>query len=57
MASRRYIFVSCIREHAIGHTRAGKVGVATGIGIRVGPIAKLVPAFMVVGLFAAALLF
>jgi len=57
MASRRYIFVSCIGEHAIGHTRAGKVGVATGIGIRVGPIAKLVPAFMVVGLFAAALLF
>ena len=57
MASRRYIFVSCIGEHAIGHTRAVKVGVATGIGIRVGPIAKLVPAFMMGGLFAAALLY
>ena len=57
MASRRYTFVSCIREHAIGHTRAVKVGVATGIGIRVGLVAKVVLAFMMVGLFAAAFLF
>ena len=49
--------MSCIREHAIDHTRAGKVGVATGIGIMVGLVAKVVLAFMMVGLFAAALLF
>lgn len=37
--------------------RAVKVGVSTWIGIMVGLIAKVVLAFMMVGLFAAALLF
>mgnify|MGYP001766842059 FL=1 len=37
--------------------RAVKVGVSTWIGIMVGLVAKVVLAFMMVGLFAAALLF
>ncbi len=37
-------------------SRAVKVGVATWIGIMVGLVAKVVLAFMMVGLFAAALL-
>ena len=38
-------------------SRAVKVGVATWIGIMVGLVAKVVLAFMMVGLFAAAMLF
>jgi uncharacterized protein len=38
------------------HTRAVKVGVATWIGIMVGLIAKVVLAFIMVGIFVAALL-
>jgi hypothetical protein len=39
------------------HARAVKVGVATWVGIMVGLIAKVVLAFMMVGIFGAALLF
>jgi hypothetical protein len=38
------------------HSRAVKVGVATWIGIMVGLVAKVVLAFIMVGIFAAALL-
>lgn len=38
------------------HTRAVKVGVATWVGIMVGLIAKVVLAFMIVGIFLSALL-
>lgn len=38
------------------HTRAVKVGVATWVGIMVGLIAKVVLAFIMVGIFGAALL-
>lgn len=38
------------------HTRAVKVGVATWVGIMVGLIAKVVLAFMMVGIFLSALL-
>ncbi len=38
------------------HSRAAKVGVATWIGIMVGLVAKVVLAFIMVGIFAAALL-
>lgn len=38
------------------HTRAAKVGVATWVGIMVGLVAKVVLSFIMVGIFAAALL-
>ena len=38
------------------HTRAARVGVATWIGVMVGLIAKVVISFIMVGVFAAALL-
>ena len=38
------------------HSRAVKVGIATWIGIMVGVVAKVVLAFIMVGIFAAALL-
>jgi uncharacterized protein YqgC (DUF456 family) len=38
------------------HARAAKVGMATWVGIMVGLIAKVVLAFIMVGIFSAALL-
>ena len=38
------------------HTRAAKVGVATWVGIMVGLVAKVMLSFIMVGIFAAALL-
>jgi uncharacterized protein YqgC (DUF456 family) len=38
------------------HTQAAKVGVATWVGIMVGLVAKVVLSFIMVGIFAAALL-
>ncbi len=37
--------------------RAGRVGVATGMGLLVGAVVKIALAFMMIGLFVAALLF
>ena len=37
--------------------RAGRVGVAAGVGLLVGAVVKIALAFMMIGLFVAALLF
>jgi uncharacterized protein len=39
------------------HQRAAKVGVATWLGMMIGMVSKVVIAFVMIGLFAAALLF